>query len=230
MMISSRAAFPARSPMPLMQPSTWRAPASMAARLLDTARPRSLWQWTLTVTLSTPGTASPISRPSTAKVEGMAYPTVSAMLMVVAPALMTAASIWNRYSLVVRVASMGENSTSLQYFLARCTISTAWPSTASRSLRNWCRIWMSEEDRKTWMRGDSAWRTASHAWSTSLATARDREAITGPLTSLAMLVTARKSPGELAANPASMMSTLKRANCRAISSFSSSVMQLPADG
>ena len=34
MMTSSREAFPARSPSPLMQPSTWRAPTSTAAMLL----------------------------------------------------------------------------------------------------------------------------------------------------------------------------------------------------
>ena len=36
------------------------------------------------------------------------------MLMVVAPARITSASIWYRYSKLVRVASMGENSTSGQ--------------------------------------------------------------------------------------------------------------------
>ena len=46
--------------------------------------------------------------------EGMAYPTVSAMLMVVAPARITSASIWYRYSGLVLVASIGENSTSGQ--------------------------------------------------------------------------------------------------------------------
>jgi hypothetical protein len=42
--ISSSAALPARSPMPLIVHSTWRAPAITAAKLLATARPRSLWQ------------------------------------------------------------------------------------------------------------------------------------------------------------------------------------------
>jgi len=41
------AALPARSPMPLMVHSTWRAPWPMAARELATPKPRSLWQWTL---------------------------------------------------------------------------------------------------------------------------------------------------------------------------------------
>src|SRR3972149_5360498 len=38
---SSRAALPARSPRPLTQTSTWRAPARTAARLLATERPRA---------------------------------------------------------------------------------------------------------------------------------------------------------------------------------------------
>ena len=45
MTISSSAALPARSPMPLMVHSTWRAPARTPASELATARPRSLWQW-----------------------------------------------------------------------------------------------------------------------------------------------------------------------------------------
>ena len=44
--ISSTLALPARSPMPLMQPSTWRAPTCTPASELATARPRSLWQCT----------------------------------------------------------------------------------------------------------------------------------------------------------------------------------------
>jgi hypothetical protein len=46
MTISSMAVLPARSPMPLIVHSTWRAPARMAASELATASPRSLWQWT----------------------------------------------------------------------------------------------------------------------------------------------------------------------------------------
>ena len=54
--ISSSEALPARSPMPLIVHSTWRAPPRTAARLLATAMPRSLWQCTLKVTLSAPRT------------------------------------------------------------------------------------------------------------------------------------------------------------------------------
>src|SRR5215469_14447512 len=54
--ISSSAALPARSPMPLMVHSTWRAPASTPASEFATARPRSLWQWVEKMTLSALGT------------------------------------------------------------------------------------------------------------------------------------------------------------------------------
>ena len=54
--ISSSAALPARSPMPLTVHSTWRAPASTPASELATARPRSLWQWVEKITLSASGT------------------------------------------------------------------------------------------------------------------------------------------------------------------------------
>ena len=55
---SSRAVLPARSPIPLMQPSTWRAPARMPMRELAVARPRSLWQCTETVTSAMAGTCA----------------------------------------------------------------------------------------------------------------------------------------------------------------------------
>jgi hypothetical protein len=40
--------------MPLMVHSTWRAPPSMAASELATARPRSLWQCALKIACSAP--------------------------------------------------------------------------------------------------------------------------------------------------------------------------------
>jgi len=75
--------------MPLTVHSTWRAPPSMAASELATARPRSLWQCALKITLAAFGTsATPamtcwnIARISS----GVVKPTVSGRLMVVAPA------------------------------------------------------------------------------------------------------------------------------------------------
>ncbi len=55
---SSTEALPARSPMPLTQPSTWRAPTCTPDRELATARPRSLWQWTDRVTPCSDGHSS----------------------------------------------------------------------------------------------------------------------------------------------------------------------------
>ncbi len=58
MTISSSAALPARSPMPLMVHSTCRAPPSTPASEFATARPRSSWQWTENTALSESGTRS----------------------------------------------------------------------------------------------------------------------------------------------------------------------------
>ena len=50
--------------MPLTVHSTWRAPFWMAASELATARPRSLWQWTLTTAVEPSARAtSPINAP-----------------------------------------------------------------------------------------------------------------------------------------------------------------------
>src|SRR6267154_2805259 len=53
---SSSEQLPARSPMPLIVHSIWRAPATTAVRLLATAMPRSSWQCTERQTLSMPRT------------------------------------------------------------------------------------------------------------------------------------------------------------------------------
>ena len=97
----------------------------------------------------------------------MVYPTVSAMLTVLAPASMTASSIEYRYSMSVRVASIGENSTSSQYSFARSTDATAISSTCSGLRLSWCMIWTSELEMKTWILGRSACSIAPHAASTS---------------------------------------------------------------
>src|SRR3972149_4958021 len=84
--ISSSEAFPARSPMPLMVPSPCRTPCRIPSREFETARPRSLWQWALTITVSMLGTRFMRVQIRSPYSHGMAYPTVSGMLMVVAPA------------------------------------------------------------------------------------------------------------------------------------------------
>ena len=55
MTTSSKEAFPARSPIPLMVHSIWRAPAMAPARLLAVDRPRSFWQCVEKITFSAPG-------------------------------------------------------------------------------------------------------------------------------------------------------------------------------
>ena len=55
---SSSDALPARSPMPLIATSTWRAPACTPANVLATARPRSSWQCVDSTTSRSAGTSS----------------------------------------------------------------------------------------------------------------------------------------------------------------------------
>ena len=81
----------------------------------------------------------------------------------------------------------------------------------------------------TWMRGFSAWRTASQARSTSLSAVRESPAMTGPRTTFAIASTASKSPWLAIGKPASMMSTPRRASCSAISSFSPTSSEMPGD-
>ena len=70
---------------------------------------------------------------------------------------------------------------------------------------------------------------ASQARSISSERARAKLQIVGPSTSSAIRRTASKSPGELYANPASMISTPNRANCFATMIFSSTFMLAPGD-
>src|SRR2546425_949349 len=88
---------------------------------------------------------------------------------------------------------------------------------------------MSDVEMNVWMRTLGAPFKASQARSISSGRARARLQIVGPSTSCAMRRTASKSPGELYANPASMMSTPSRANCLATINFSSGFMAAPGD-
>mmetsp|Transcript_9036 Transcript_9036/g.29676 ORF Transcript_9036/g.29676 Transcript_9036/m.29676 type:complete len:206 (+) Transcript_9036:1965-2582(+) len=89
---SSSDAFPARSPMPLIVHSIWRAPLSAPASELAVLRPRSFWQCVEMTTFSTPTTFSLMPLMSVPNSCGRQMPTVSGMLMVVAPAATTAES------------------------------------------------------------------------------------------------------------------------------------------
>ena len=88
---------------------------------------------------------------------------------------------------------------------------------------------MSDVERNVWMRTLGAPFKASQARSMSSGRARARLQIVGPSTSCAMRRTASKSPGELYAKPASMMSTPSRASCLATITFSSTFMLAPGD-
>ncbi len=128
-----------------------------------------------------------------------------------------------------RLPSSGENSTSVVYPAARATPAAASAFTWSSVIRSFFFMWMADVAMNTWMRGFSAWRTASQARSTSLNPVRERPVITGPWTDLAMASTASKSPWLAIGNPASMMSTPRRASWSAISSFSPTSREIPGD-
>ncbi len=119
MTISSSDVFPARSPRPLIVHSIWRAPPTItAASEFATAMPRSLWQCTDQTALSELGIRSRSLRMNSPNCCGTAYPTVSGMLIVVAPSRIATSSTRHRKSGSERLASSGENSTSGHWFFA----------------------------------------------------------------------------------------------------------------
>ena len=218
---SSRAAFPARSPIPFMVTSACLAPARIPASVLAVAIPRSLWQCMERTTLSSAGTFSFSRRMRSAISWGVAYPTVSGTLIVFAPAFTTASTVRHRKSKSVRAASSVENSTSGQSDEAYLTVSTHHWRIFFRSERNFFWMWMSDVPRKVWIRDRFAPLTASHNVSMSFLIARASPVTIGPLTSRATAWTDSKSPGEEAGKPASMISTPSAASCRAIFTFCS---------
>ena len=90
-------------------------------------------------------------------------------------------------------------------------------------------MWLGLVEMNTWIRARSASRTASQQRSTSARWVRESPAMTGPFTVRAMACTASKSPSLDTGNPASMMSTPRRASCSAISSFSATSREMPGD-
>ncbi len=82
---------------------------------------------------------------------------------------------------------------------------------------------------KVWIRGRRACLTASQQRSMSAKFARASPQITAFLASLAIWLTASKSPSEAIGKPASMMSTPISSSSAAICSFSSSVIVAPGD-
>mmetsp|Transcript_17803 Transcript_17803/g.54769 ORF Transcript_17803/g.54769 Transcript_17803/m.54769 type:complete len:218 (-) Transcript_17803:701-1354(-) len=127
MTTSSSAALPARSPMPLIVHSIWRAPCCAPAILFAVDRPKSFWQCVEKTTRSalSPNRrwSSPIRGPNS---QGTFQPVVSGMFNVVAPASTTASSTRTKKSGSERPASSGENSMSSHpRDLAKVTASTA---------------------------------------------------------------------------------------------------------
>jgi len=80
---------------------------------------------------------------------------------------------------------------------------------------------------KVCMRGLAAYLTASQQRSMSISLVRARPQIIGPSTVCAICFTASKSPSEAIGNPASMTSTPRLANCRAMINFSEAVKDAP---
>src|SRR5918997_523755 len=119
------------------------------------------------------------------------------MLITSAPASTAAATTSERYPISVRVASIGENATSLQRLLASRTDSPALCRISSWFERIWCSMCRSDVPTKVWMRGLLDHCTASQARSMSAWWMRARPAIVGPFTSVAMRLTDSKSPSEL---------------------------------
>ena len=142
------------------------------------------------------------------------------MFTVIAPAEITSRVTSARKSFSVRVASMGENSISSQYLRANFIAFTPISMISSLAFFTICSRCTLEVDKKTWMRGDSAFSKAFAVASISFSSARERPAMVTPRISSAICLTDSKSPGEATGKPASITSTLSRASCLAISSFS----------
>ncbi len=134
MTTSSSAAFPARSPIPLIVHSTCLAPPRTPASELATAIPRSSWQCVETTTPS-PDTAT-IRAMSASYSHGIAYPTVSGMLMVVAPAAIAVVATSQRYPMSDLAASSAENSTSSHRVRACRTVASTRSRTSDRVRRS----------------------------------------------------------------------------------------------
>ena len=96
-------------------------------------------------------------------------------------------------------------------------------------MRNFFSMCSADVAIKVWMREWAASLRASAAREMSRSLARDRPQMVASLMARAMACTASKSPIELAGNPASITSTLRRSSWRAIRSFSSRVMDAPGD-
>ena len=213
--------------MPLTATSTCRAPFCTPAIELATASPRSLWQCVEMTTSS--GTTSRTVPDQLAELvrhrvpDGVGHVDRGGALLDRGPDHVQqelepgARGVLRRELHVVRCSPC-----------ARRTLRRVASSTCSCDIRSIESMWMSLVEMNTCSRGDADGLMASHAASTSPSFARQSAAITEPLTTSAMRRTASSSPGDDAGNPASMMSTPRRASCSAISSFSPPSARCPA--
>ena len=134
MAISSKLAFPALSPMPLMVHSTCLAPLAIPANEFAVDKPKSFWQCVLitasfALTSMTFSLIPLIKRPNSS---GKQKPTVSGILIVVAPASTTAFNMRYKNSGSDLPASSGLNSISSHpKDFANFTAFTAMATTSS---------------------------------------------------------------------------------------------------
>src|SRR5205823_96840 len=158
---------------------------------------------------------------------GIVYPTVSGMLTVLAPALMTASSTRQRKSVSERPASSGENSTLSVYRRAHVTAFTACSRTCSGDILSFIFMWIGDVAMNVWIRCDFAGLTASPQRTTSFSFARASPHTVLSLIALAISCTASQSPLDDAGKPASITSTRSRSSWRAMRIFSSLVIDAP---
>ncbi|MCY1366164.1 hypothetical protein D9M69_530450 [compost metagenome] len=112
---------------------------------------------------------------------------------------------------------------------AKRTDCLACSSTCSGVMRSFFSMCNALVAMKVWMRARCAPWSASAARAISLSLARASEHTVESLITAAIALTDSKSPLELAAKPASITSTFRRSNWRAMRSFSSLVMEAPGD-
>ena len=180
-----------------------------------------------TVTFAIPFTRFMTAATSAANSSGVEYPTVSGMLTTVAPAAMAASYTLQRKSTSVREASSAENSTSPQRLRAQAT---ACRICRRQSAREMCSLYLrcrSLVAMNVWMRGRAAPLIAAAEDSMSFASARESEHTEEDLTASATALTDAKSPGEAAANPASITSTPSASSWSAMRTFSSRFIEYP---
>jgi len=129
--------------------------------------------------------------------------------MVVAPSAITASSTRHKKSMSLRYPSSGLNSMSLTKLRAKRTDCLACSNTCSGVIRSFFSMCSAEVAINVCMRALAAPLSASAARAMSRSLARDSEHTVESLMVLAISATASKSPLELAANPASITSTLQ---------------------